>query len=49
MLTGTTLLINDEAVLRQAVARTLESEGYTVLQLLNDHLGLQVLRKHAAE
>ena len=29
---GTVLLIDDEAMLRQAVARTLELEGYTVLQ-----------------
>ncbi|GAB3243689.1 hypothetical protein GCM10027346_40690 [Hymenobacter seoulensis] len=47
MPTGTILLIDDEAMLRQAVARTLELEGYTVLQAPDAHRGLQTLRDHA--
>ena len=46
---GAVLLIDDEAVLRQAVARTLELEGYTVWQAPDAHRGLQLLREHAAE
>ncbi|WP_046246072.1 sigma-54-dependent transcriptional regulator [Hymenobacter terrenus] len=46
---GTVLLIDDEAVLRQAIARTLELEGYTVLQAVDGHRGLESLREHAAE
>ena len=44
---GTILLIDDEAVLRQAMARTLELEGYTVLQAPDAHRGLAALREHA--
>jgi two-component system NtrC family response regulator len=47
--TGTILLIDDEAVLRHAIARTLELEGYTVHQAPDAHRGLQALREHAAE
>ena len=46
---GTVLIIDDEAVLRQAIARTLELEGYTVLQAPDAHRGLQTLREHANE
>ncbi len=46
---GTILLIDDEALLRQAVARTLELEGYTVLQAPDAHRGLALLRDHAAD
>lgn len=49
MLTGTILLIDDEPLLRQAVARTLELEGYTVLQAPDAHRGLEALREHAQE
>ena len=44
---GTILLIDDEALLRQAVARTLELEGYTVVQAPDAHRGLEALREHA--
>ncbi|WP_210521840.1 sigma-54-dependent transcriptional regulator [Hymenobacter terricola] len=43
---GTLLLIDDETVLRQAVARTLELEGYTVLQAPDAHRGLETLHAH---
>jgi DNA-binding NtrC family response regulator len=46
---GTVLVIDDEEFLRQAVARTLELEGYTVLQAANAYHGLAALRDHAAE
>jgi len=46
---GTLLLIDDETVLRQAVARTLELEGYTVLQAPDAHRALETLRDHADE
>jgi two-component system NtrC family response regulator len=46
---GTILVIDDEEFLRQAVARTLELEGYTVLQAANAYHGLAALRDHAAE
>jgi len=49
MPTGTILLIDDEPVLRQAVARTLELEGYTVLQAPTAHRGLETLREHAGD
>ena len=49
MPTGTILLIDDEAVLRQAVARTLELEGYTVRQAPDAHRGLEALRELADE
>ena len=45
----TILLIDDEAVLRQAVARTLELEGYAVLQAPDAHRGLETLRERAAD
>ncbi|AMJ68345.1 sigma-54-dependent transcriptional regulator [Hymenobacter sp. PAMC 26628] len=47
MHTGTILLIDDEPLLRQAVARTLELEGYVVLQVPDAHRGLDALREHA--
>ncbi|MBC6609404.1 sigma-54-dependent Fis family transcriptional regulator [Hymenobacter sp. BT507] len=49
MPTGTILLIDDEAVLRQAIARTLELEGYTVRQAPDARRGLEELRAHAEE
>jgi two-component system NtrC family response regulator len=49
MPTGTILLIDDEAMLRQAVARTLELEGYTVRQAPDAMRGLEVLREHTSE
>ena len=49
MLNGTILLIDDEAVLRQAVARTLELEGYTVRQAPDAMRGLEALRDYAPE
>ena len=42
---GTILLIDDEAPLRQAIARTLELEGYTVLQAPDAYRGLETLRE----
>ena len=44
---GTILLIDDEEFLRQAIARTLELEGYTLLQAPDAYRGLQTLREHA--
>ncbi|SHM14900.1 sigma-54-dependent transcriptional regulator [Hymenobacter psychrotolerans] len=44
---GTLLLIDDEAPLRQAIARMLELEGYTVLQAPDARRGLETLRTHA--
>ncbi|MBU6123053.1 sigma-54-dependent transcriptional regulator [Hymenobacter siberiensis] len=49
MPTGTILLIDDEAMLRQAVARTLELEGYTVRQAPDAMRGLEALRELANE
>ena len=49
MLNGTILLIDDEAVLRQVVARTLELKGYTVRQAPDAMRGLELLRDFAAE
>ncbi|MDQ2770756.1 MAG: sigma-54 dependent transcriptional regulator [Bacteroidota bacterium] len=46
---GTILLIDDEAMLRQAVARTLELEGYLVRQAPDALRGLEILREYAAE
>ena len=46
---GTILLIDDETMLRQAVARTLELEGYTVRQAPDAHRGLELLRDYAPE
>ena len=43
------LLIDDETPLRQAIARMLELEGYTVLQAPTAHRGLELLRQHAEE
>ncbi|MVN78132.1 response regulator [Hymenobacter sp. HMF4947] len=45
----TILLIDDEELLRLAVARTLELEGYPVLQAANAYTGLQLLADHANE
>jgi two-component system NtrC family response regulator len=46
---GTILVIDDEDFLRKALARTLELEGYTVLQAADSYHGLQALREHADE
>ena len=46
---GTILLIDDEEFLRQAIARTLELEGYSVLQAPDAYRGLALLREHAEE
>jgi two-component system NtrC family response regulator len=46
---NTVLLIDDEEMLRLAVARTLELEGYTVLQAATAYVGLQLLAEHAAD
>jgi two-component system NtrC family response regulator len=46
---GTILLIDDEAGLRQVVARVLQFEGYTVWQAADARSGLEALRQHAAE
>lgn len=43
----TILLIDDEAPLRQAIARMLELEGYTVLQAPDARRGLETLEQHA--
>ncbi|HET9504289.1 MAG TPA: sigma-54 dependent transcriptional regulator [Hymenobacter sp.] len=49
MPTGTLLLIDDEARLRQLLAQVLELEGYTVLQAPDAYRGLALLGQHAAE
>ncbi|WBO86213.1 sigma-54-dependent transcriptional regulator [Hymenobacter yonginensis] len=49
MPTGTLLLIDDEARLRQLLARVLELEGYTVLQAPDASRGLELLQQHARE
>ena len=49
MPTGTLLLIDDEARLRQLLAQVLELEGYTVLQAPDAYRGLALLAQHAAE
>ena len=46
---GILLLIDDEAPLRQAIARMLELDGYTVLQAPDAHRGLEILRFHTAD
>ena len=46
MPTSTILLIDDESLLRQAVARTLELEGYLVMQAPDAQRGLEILREH---
>ena len=46
---GTLLLIDDETKLRQALARLLELDGYTVLQAPSAQRGLELLRQHADE
>ena len=46
---GLILLIDDEELLRQAIARTLELEGYTVLQAPDAYRGVALLREHADE
>ena len=45
----TVLIIDDEPLLRQAVARTLELDGYTVIQMPDAHRGLEALREHAED
>jgi DNA-binding NtrC family response regulator len=47
--TGTLLLIDDEARLRQLLAQVLELEGYTVLQAPDAYRGLALLGQHTAE
>ena len=49
MLTGTLLIIDDEARLRQLLAQVLELEGYTVLQAPDARRGLELLQQHAAD
>ncbi|UOQ77284.1 response regulator [Hymenobacter sp. 5516J-16] len=49
MPTGTLLLIDDEARLRQLLARVLELEGYSVLQAPDASRGLELLQQHANE
>jgi two-component system NtrC family response regulator len=49
MPSGTLLLIDDEAPLRQAISRMLELEGYTVLQAPDARRGLETLRQYAEE
>ncbi|GAB3738486.1 sigma-54 dependent transcriptional regulator [Hymenobacter agri] len=49
MPTGTLLIIDDEARLRQLLAQVLELEGYTVLQAPDARRGLELLQQHAAE
>ena len=49
MPTGTLLLIDDEARLRQLLARVLELEGYTVVQAPDAYRGLELLQQHAEE
>ena len=46
---GTILLIDDEARLRQVVARVLTYEGYTVLQAPSAQQGMELLRQHLDE
>jgi two-component system NtrC family response regulator len=46
---STILLIDDEEMLRLAVARTLELEGYRVLQAPTAYAGLALLAEHAAD
>ena len=45
---GSLLLIDDEATLREVVARVLSFEGYSVLQAPDARRGLETLRQHAA-
>lgn len=47
MPTGTLLIIDDEARLRQLLAQVPELEGYTVLQAPDATRGLELLRQHA--
>ncbi len=47
MPTGTLLIIDDEARLRQLLAQVLTLEGYTVLQAPDATRGLELLRQHA--
>ncbi|GAA3937519.1 sigma-54 dependent transcriptional regulator [Hymenobacter algoricola] len=49
MPTGTLLIIDDEARLRQLLGRVLELEGYTVLQAPDATRGLETLEQHAAD
>ncbi|MGZ4333220.1 MAG: PAS domain S-box protein [Gaiellaceae bacterium] len=43
------LLVEDEAVVRQLVAESLESNGYTVLQAGDGPSALELLRRHTGE
>jgi DNA-binding NtrC family response regulator len=47
MPTGTLLIIDDEARLRQLLAQVLGLEGYTVLQAPDARRGLELLQQHA--
>ncbi|UOQ96429.1 sigma-54 dependent transcriptional regulator [Hymenobacter sp. 5317J-9] len=49
MPTGTLLIIDDEARLRQLLAQVLELEGYAVLQAPDATRGLELLQQHADE
>ncbi len=49
MPTGTLLIIDDEARLRQLLAQVLELEGYTVLQAPDAHRGIELLQQHATD
>ena len=46
---GSLLLIDDEATLREVVARVLSFEGYSVLQAPDARRGLETLRQHATD
>ena len=46
---NTGLIIDDEADLRQLLARVLELEGYAVLQASDARRGLEALRQHVDE
>ena len=43
----TVLVIDDDAVLRALLRRTLEMEGYEVLEAANGELGLQLIESHS--
>ena len=43
----TVLVIDDDAVLRALLRRTLEMEGYDVLEAANGELGLQLIESHS--
>ena len=46
---GSLLLIDDEATLREVLARVLSFEGYSVIQAPDARRGLETLRQHAAD